>query len=264
MHARSIVAGAAAGVLMASAGVTIADRATEEADAQPALTVRGLAAEVDSSNNRSIRGIKQGTKAWNLVAKYLAEPEERIGVQSPRVSQEPGVGGGLPESLLSADVRAKLNAPPGGGPPGPAGASGPAGPDGPVGPTEGSSAVNANQTPDPFPTPDRTLPSPSNPLLVSTSRPGRLHVALTGAIDLPCASGSGLDAWMILDGSPIETSLRTLPGGVEIPITVVGVTDDAIAPGEHELQIGVACFSGDPMLGGSTDNRVQASVIVLG
>lgn len=193
-------------------------------------------------------------------------------MKSPRVSQEPGVGGGIPEPLLSAEVRAKLNAPPGGGP------AGPAGPAGPVGPTEGTSVVNANQTPSPFPTPQRTMPSAANPLIVSTSRAGHLHVTLTGALAQTCV-GFGverLEAWAILDGSPIESSLRIVPGAaVPAPpdpvspdqvasVTVVGVSEQRVPAGDHTLQIGIACAAGDSLGDAIVYNRVQAAVIVLG
>lgn len=143
---------------MAAGGLTVADQIAQEADAQPRLTLRGLATEVDSSNDRSIRGINHRTV--------------------------------------------------------------------------------------------RTLPKPAVPLVVSTSRTGRPHVTLAGAIKLDCTSRSGPDAWVIPNGSPIETSLRTIPAGMLTPIMVVGVTEDTVAPGEHGLEVGIACFSGDPIPGG--------------
>lgn len=59
-------------------GLAALDVTTEHADAQG----DGIP-ELEAANERSIRSIKQGTEAWNLVAKYLAEPGQRVAVRSP-------------------------------------------------------------------------------------------------------------------------------------------------------------------------------------
>ena len=140
MNAKPIVAGVAAGIVVATGGMVAFDAVSEPADAQGSTEV--TQADLRSANQRSIRAIKQGTRAWNLVAKYLAQPGERVAAGSPRVRQEAGVGGGIPgpliaaetidESRLSDGVRAKLD---GGGQPGPQGPQGPRGPQGPQGPS---------------------------------------------------------------------------------------------------------------------------------
>lgn len=127
MRRTPIIAGIAAGAVLGLGGVVAADLATEDAEAQGS----GFATktEVKNANDRSIRAIKQGTTAWNLVARYLADEGQRVAVNSPRVTQDPGVGGGLPEQVLSPQVQAKLNATSSGpqGPPGPQGQQGPQG-----------------------------------------------------------------------------------------------------------------------------------------
>jgi hypothetical protein len=137
MRVKPAIAGLVAGAVLGLGVVAAFDAASVDAEAQEDDEITRV--ELDAANARSIRAIKQGTKAWNLVAKYLAEPGERIAVKSPRISQQPGIGGGLPEGVLSAEVRAKLN---GGGTPGPAGVAGPQGPPGPPGPSGDSGPQN--------------------------------------------------------------------------------------------------------------------------
>lgn len=96
---QSILVGAAAGALLAVGGVVAVDSITDTADAQSSTQV--TRAELDAANLRSQRAIKQGTEAWNKVAKYLAEPGELIRARGPRVSQQTGVGGGLPTGLFA-------------------------------------------------------------------------------------------------------------------------------------------------------------------
>jgi hypothetical protein len=94
-----IVAGVAAGALLAVGGVVAVDSMTDKADAQSSTQV--TRAELDAANLRSQRAIKQGTEAWNKVAKYLAEPGELIRARGPVVRQQRGVGGGLPTGLFA-------------------------------------------------------------------------------------------------------------------------------------------------------------------
>jgi hypothetical protein len=96
---QSILAGIAAGTVLAVGGVMAADALTGTADAQSSNQV--TQADLDAANLRSQRAIKQATEAWNKVAKYLAEPGELIRANGPRVSQEAGVGGGLPTGLFA-------------------------------------------------------------------------------------------------------------------------------------------------------------------
>lgn len=96
---RSVIAGVAAGAVLAVGGVVAVDAITGTADAQSSTQV--TRAELDAANLRSQRAIKQATEAWNKVAKYLAEPGELIRANGPRVSQQAGVGGGLPTGLFA-------------------------------------------------------------------------------------------------------------------------------------------------------------------
>jgi hypothetical protein len=94
----SLIAGAV-GAALAVGGVVAIDAITGTAGADSHTEV--TQAEMDAANLRSQRAIKQGTEAWNKVAKYLAEPGELIRAKGPRVSQQAGVGGGLPTGLFA-------------------------------------------------------------------------------------------------------------------------------------------------------------------
>jgi hypothetical protein len=96
---RRILIAGAAGAVLAVGGVMAADALTGTADAQSSNQV--TQAELDAANLRSQRAIKQATEAWNKVAKYLADPGELIRANGPRVSQQAGVGGGLPTGLFA-------------------------------------------------------------------------------------------------------------------------------------------------------------------
>jgi hypothetical protein len=59
-------------------------------------------AQAKDTDLRAQRAIKQATFAWNLVAKYVAEPGQRIGAREPKgVRQDAGVGGGLPREVIA-------------------------------------------------------------------------------------------------------------------------------------------------------------------
>lgn len=270
MRKNQVAAGAVVGAVLGLGAVLAMATATEDAEAQG----RAFAskADVDAANQRSVRAIKQGTKAWNLVGKYLAEPDERVAVKSPRVSQDGGVGGGIPEQVLSAPVRAKLNAsssdgtPGPVGPPGPLGPAGPTGPEGPPGPTSGDSdsptsigAIDANLL--------ALVPQPGfAPPVVETSTAGRLYVAANGSVSAGCGDpASSPFAVILLDGQTVPSSFRPVPKGsaTRLPVTVTGVTDDVVAAGDHTVEIGLAC---NPDLFGFFDpsNDLSVSAVVLG
>ena len=129
MRITPIVAGLAAGAALGLGGVVASELATDNADAQSGgqgLT-QNVQSEITSANLRSQRGIKQATTVWNQLGIYLAPEGTQIRAKGPRVSQQKAVGGGLPEQVLSGEVRAKLNS---------AGPQGPPGPPGPATPAE--------------------------------------------------------------------------------------------------------------------------------
>jgi hypothetical protein len=95
----AVVAGAA-GAALAAGAIWLAGNASTPATAQgPGQPI--TRAELDAANLRSQRAIKQGTTAWNLVAKFLAEPNELIRARGPVVLQNRGVGGGLPTPVFA-------------------------------------------------------------------------------------------------------------------------------------------------------------------
>lgn len=96
---QSALVGVAAGAVLAVGGVVAVDAMTDTADAQSSTQV--TRAELDAANLRSQRAIKQGTEAWNKVAKYLAEPGELIRARGPVVLQDRGIGGGFPTGLFA-------------------------------------------------------------------------------------------------------------------------------------------------------------------
>lgn len=141
-----MLAGVAVGLAVGALAVVGIERGAEPAGAQ------GGSAELEAANNRSIRAIKQGVVAYNLLGKYVAEKDQLVSVKSPEnVRQDRGVGGGLPtdvyaddsvtEPKLSPELRAKINA---SGAPGPAGPAGAPGPTGPPGPTASARAWNTS------------------------------------------------------------------------------------------------------------------------
>lgn len=97
----ALIAGALAGTTLGLGVVVATDVASRPADAQAgggAVTQT----QFKAANDRSIRAIKQGVIAYNLAAKYLAEPGQLVSVRSPsNIRQDRGVGGGLPRETIA-------------------------------------------------------------------------------------------------------------------------------------------------------------------
>lgn len=130
MRRTPILAAGMAGAVLAVGGMVALDALTVRAEGQRAVEV--TKADLDAANARSQAAIRLAKSLQNGAGKYLTPDGVLIGAREPAgvILQDRGVGGGLPEEVLSAGVRAKLDA---GGPQGPAGAAGPQGPVGPAG-----------------------------------------------------------------------------------------------------------------------------------
>ena len=143
MPIRPVVVGLAAGAVLAAGGISALDLATTSADAQGGGPVSQ--AQFDQLEAR-VAGVGQNSSAAQRISKNLqnvlgkhVDPEGTlIGAKEPPgvIRQDRGLGDGLPEDVLSAEVRAKLDAGGPQGPPGATGAQGEPGPAGPRGPSE--------------------------------------------------------------------------------------------------------------------------------
>lgn len=100
MHRSAVLVGAIAGLALGTGASVVVDGAT--APAQAGQTSEIALAQTKATDLRALRAVKQGTFAWNLVAKYLAEPGQRIGARKPKnVRQDAGAGGGLPTETIA-------------------------------------------------------------------------------------------------------------------------------------------------------------------
>lgn len=95
-----------------------------------------------------------------------------------------------------------------------------------------------------FPTPQLGGLGPSGTFV--TSRDSRLHLLVHAALGLECATSTGRFVWLELDGTPIESSLRSMGLGAEDwdPITLSAVTPGVIDAGQHEIQVKQSCSFG--------------------
>jgi len=132
MRTRPILAGAAAGLVLAAGGLAALDLATQSADAQGGGPVsqaqfKKLESKVTGVGRNSSAAQRISKNLQNTLGKHVTPEGTLIGAKQPPgvIRQDRGTGDGLPEEVLSAGVRAKLNA---GGPAGPAGPQGPPGP----------------------------------------------------------------------------------------------------------------------------------------
>ena len=99
MRATQILAGIAVGAVLGLGGIVAADVMTDDAEAKPANDF-ATKAELQAANARASAAINMGKRVWNLLGIYAAEPNELVGAKSGPITQQRGVGGGIPSSLL--------------------------------------------------------------------------------------------------------------------------------------------------------------------
>ena len=119
-----IIAGIAAGAVLGLGGVLAAELVTEGAEAQSGSQF-ATKSDLQATNARASAAINMGKRVWNLLGIYVAEPNELVGAKSGPISQQRGVGGGIPTTLLQGQGGSGAA-----GPQGPRGEQGPAGPQG--------------------------------------------------------------------------------------------------------------------------------------
>jgi hypothetical protein len=96
----------------------------------------------------------------------------------------------------------------------------------------------------------------------TTTRPGRLLLVKSLAGYLACSATSWW--WLTLDGVPVRESVQLNPQATTfVPMTLNGVTSQAVAAGAHSLGVGAMCFSGSSG-GAGVITHSGGSVIVLG
>lgn len=141
-------------------------------------------------------------------------------------------------SLLAEDFKA------GQLPKGDKGDKGEKGDRGEPGPTEGTTAVDAAPA---APTTFTNQFGGSADLTATftTSRAGKLLLTKGLSAHLSCAASSAAWWWLTLDGATVPGSIRLVVASTtNDPMTLDGVTAQAIPAGQHTLGVGAMCFSG--------------------
>lgn len=106
MRTKESIAAVAAGVVIGFGAIAGLDLASQSADAQSGGAV--TQADLKAANQRSSAAINGYKSINNSLGKYLADPGQLIGSKSGPIRQDRGIGGGLPMSVLSPEVQAKL------------------------------------------------------------------------------------------------------------------------------------------------------------
>jgi hypothetical protein len=235
-----IIAGIAAGVVLGLGGVVAADFAIEEADAQGGFSVTPGQLQINQKISQA------AVRRANRNRKDIEALQEAIGTNRDAAAAGVSLGPPGPQGPL--------------GPTGPQGTPGPQGDRGPTGPTASVSASTA--APEPFPELQGVIGPAAS---VTTPASGRLLVTVNVAGGIYCqVTNSSVYVWVVLDEArtPIKTSLRRVYNSARV-LTVVGVTDEVVPAGSHELQVAARCVTGDS-LGTTGIPDSQAAAIVLG
>lgn len=216
-------------------GANIKNNSVTSADLRNGAGVRGIDVRNNSLTGRDIRG---------LTGADIRNGSIRLADLSPEARAARGTGAAGPQGPQ--------------GPPGVPGPVGATGPQGPPGPTSGDADVSA--PPSTFPTSQVSFPV----LTVTTTSTGRLYITLNTLAAIACGPGAFVNHWIVLDGQPIESSLRVVGEGTSLePLTATGVTEQPVAAGEHTVQGALACSSGgasNPIVFA----RASAAAVVLG
>ncbi len=107
---KPLVAGAVAGGVLAVGGIAAIDAGTQSAEAQPG-SIQAQLNEIRQQQTiiqrQNIRAIKQ-VNTYSEVQSYWLPPGQLIAVNSPKVNQTRGKGGGLPASSLSEGTQSNF------------------------------------------------------------------------------------------------------------------------------------------------------------
>lgn len=109
MRTRTALVAIAAGGVLGIGGIAAVDTATGPAEAQGGGSV--TQADLKGANQRSQAAINGYKNLNNLLGKYVAEENSLIGAKSGPITQDRGIGGGLPMDVLSERVQGKLGPP---------------------------------------------------------------------------------------------------------------------------------------------------------
>lgn len=156
---------------------------------------------------------------------------------------------------LSKAVRAQLAK---AGTPGPQGATGPV-----------EAVISSSSTPslDQNGAPPGIASTAFNDVPITTTKRGRLLISVdVNAAAVDCNGGTSAMG-IYLDGKPVPGSAIEVPGSVPsftaFPTTARGITADPVEPGNHQVRLGLYCFTGT-YKNGWTKTPQRVTAIVLG
>jgi hypothetical protein len=102
---KPVIAGVAAGAVLAAGGIAAIDLSSESAEAQSGGV---SAADLKAANQRSQAAIRKANTLQNVAGKYFYPAGQQVGVNQPPgvIRPQPGTGtGGLPLSTLSEGLQ---------------------------------------------------------------------------------------------------------------------------------------------------------------
>ncbi len=253
MRISPVLAGVAAGAVLAVAGVAAIDLASTDAEAQGGGSVtqaqlRALEAKVTGIGQNSSAAQRIAKNLQNSVGKHVTPEGTLIGAKQPPgvIRQDRGLGGGLPTELIGDGAITSSKLAPG---------LLTVGPQGVPGPTASAIATN---------TANITLPVNSGRRVVSltdpagsTSSTGRVQTTFAGrlmasaVVTLQSNGAATGDVecrlWTQVEGSVFVNPLS--PFGVDIPVPAAGKVTTTLVGGANRgagsYEVFVQCFTGD-------------------
>jgi len=137
----------------------------------------------------------------------------------------------------------------------------PPGPTGPPGPT----FAGFNDDSDPVASPDLLATGTAGLTTINTPASGRLLAIYSSAgVSTLCSSGDGTFG-LYVDGVPVPNTRRNFTSGAfTAPDSLLGVTADVLSAGEHTIQLGFDCTSGNHMGGTLVSDRELGAVLLGG